>query len=523
MIQTDSPLTVQLVRELAPELKEHAGVLADYARALAPHREQLLDAWMALDENHTLTRDWYELAYVMLVEALESTAGSFDSFLNGVIALTSQAQGVGLEFPQAVHTFTRLRRAALPFILEKYQAGPELELLFQSLNTLERAVRSLVGAVYVQAGQLQLADTARLRVIGNLTHGVAHSLNNLLTNILGRAQWMEQKATDEALRVEARSIQAAALIAADSLHRIQEYAAPKAERESVPMDLTEAVNDAVQLTRYRWRDDAEAHGIVIDVIRDMADVPPVLGRRGQLRDAVVELILNAVEAMPTGGSITLRTERVGDRIQLAVTDMGEGMDEVTLSHALTPFFSTKGSGHVGLGLANAEQIVAEHDSHLEIASTPGQGTTVTFALPIAEGELVEEVAPAEAPTQAVNILIVDDDAAIREIAAKALSLGGHHTLTAETGPEAMMLFREQGPFEVVLCDLGMPGMNGLQVAKEIKAVAPHTVFLLMTGWGAELDERAVAQEGVDQIIRKPFDVEQVLQSIGQAMAAREKK
>lgn len=522
MIQASEPLISQLAHDLAPELKDHAGVLAEFGAVLVPQREELLDAWVQADGETGFSREWYELAFVVLIEALQmASASSFQPYLEGVAAWSSQAATSGMHYTQAISQFTQLRRISLPIILTHYQPGPDLQLLFQALNTLERVVRTLVGGAFVQSGQVQLVDTARLRIIGHLTHGIAHSLNNLLTNILGRAQVLESKVTDEALRSEARAIQAAALIAADSLHRVQEYAAPREETEFIPTDLNAVVNDAVQLTHYRWRDDAEANGIVIDVIKDLSDVPPVLGKHGQLRDALVELILNAVEAMPAGGLISLRTERVGERVRLSVTDMGQGMDEMSLVRARTPFYTTRGGGHVGLGLATVQEVIQAHDSQLEITSTPGHGTTVMIALPIAEGELAQELALGEAPTRAVSILVVDDDAAIREIAAKALAIHGHRTLTAESGPEALTLFREQGPFQVVLCDLGMPAMNGLQVAQTIKASRPETVFLLMTGWGAEIDERKVRSVGVDNVIRKPFDIDQVLQTMGQALSARE--
>ncbi len=522
MIQADASLISQLAHELAPELKDYTGPLSDFAAAIVPRREALLDAWMRVEGESGFAREWYELAFVVLVEALQNAGTTgFEAYLGGISAWSSQAASSGMHYTQAISQFTQLRRAALPILIERYQPGPDLQLLFQALNALERVARTLVGAAFVQSGQIQLADTARLRIIGHLTHGIIHSLNNLLTNILGRAQVLEGKVTDESLRSEARAIQAAALIAADSLHRVQEYAAPREEPELVPTDLNAVVSDAVQLTRYRWRDDAEANGIVIDVIKDLSDVPPVLGKHGRLRDALVELILNAVEAMPSGGLITVRTERVGDHIQLGVTDMGQGMDETSLVHAGSPFYTTRGTGHVGLGLSTVHEIVREHDSELEITSTPGNGTTVTFALPIAEGEVEQETVAGEAPKDALSILIVDDDAAIRDIAAKALALHGHRTMTAESGPEALTLFREQGPFQVVLCDLGMPAMNGVQVAQTIKGSNPEIVFLLMTGWGAELDERKVRSAGVDNVIRKPFDIDEVLQKIGQSLSARQ--
>ncbi len=235
---------------------------------------------------------------------------------------------------------------------------------------------------------------------------------------------------DPALSNELREIEIAARTAAESLRRIQDYSSPPVEQEMVPLDLNTVVNETVQLTRYRWRDDAEASGIVIDVIRDLADVPPVLGSRAELRDALVELILNAVEAMPLGGVVTVRTERLGDGVRVSVTDIGEGMEPATRTRAFDSFFTTKGAGHVGLGLQLASEIATRHRGSLQIESTPARVTMVTVSLPATN---VRTAAPAMNPTvpeRGMKILVVDDDPSLREIAGKSLALHGHQVVTA---------------------------------------------------------------------------------------------
>jgi signal transduction histidine kinase/ActR/RegA family two-component response regulator len=511
-------LVVDLLTELMDELKDHARVLAEFAAKTAPQREPLIETWRADDAIHP--RAWYENAAQVLLDALQSNgdAPDLDAYLKGVAAWSRTLAASGTDYATAVQDLYRLRRAALTPLLTFYTAGPELQLVFDALDALDRVLRTIVAEAFIETAQAQLRESARLRTVGHLTQGIAHSLNNRLAAILGRAQLLEQSAADETLREGLREIENAAHTAADSLRRLQEYAAARTGEAFAAVDVNAVVNDAVQLTRYRWRDDAEANGIVIDVIKDFADVPPVQARRRQVCDALVELVLNAVEAMPLGGLVTVRTERVGERARVSVSDLGAGMDASTRAAAGAPFFTTKGAGHVGLGLVTAASIAQEHNGALEIESELGRGTTVTLALPLAPAPLEAQPEQHGQLVRGLNILVVDDDASIREIARKSFELHGHRVQIAESGTEALEIFREGGGWEVVLSDLGMPGMNGLEVARTVKRLRPETVVILMTGWAAELDPRQLNESGVDRAIHKPFDVEDVLQLIGEALA-----
>ncbi len=519
-MQPEPVMTNELIAESAAELREHARVLAEFATRLMPEREQLIDAWSSMDVSHP--RAWYEETARVLFDGLVTAneASAPEVYLNGVAEWSRVLAASGANYASAVGEFTHLRCGALQLMLKVYQAGPELQLLFSGLDALERATRSVIAAAFIESAQAQLTQGARLRMVGHLTQGISHSLNNLLANIIGRAQLLENSISDPRLQLELHQIETAARTAGESVRRVQDYAAPRGEDELVALDVNAVVNDAMQLTRYRWRDDAEASGIVIDVIRDLGEVPPVLARRGELRDALVELILNAAEAMPLGGSVTVRTERVGDKVQVSVGDLGEGMDAATRANATRPFFTTKGAGHVGLGLTTVAAMAQTHHGRFELDSAPGRGTTATLALPLASN-----VSSAQAPapvslTKTLKLLVVDDDASLREIAYKALLLRGHEVQMAESGFEALQLVRENGPFDAVLTDLGMPGMNGFEVAHEVKALHPETVVILTTGWAAELDTNKMRESGVDRTVHKPFDVEQVLQLIAEALATR---
>jgi signal transduction histidine kinase/ActR/RegA family two-component response regulator len=517
-------LTKQLIEQLTPELDDHIRALSEFGARLAPGREQLIAAWRGADKSEMNSRGWYENAVRVLVDALPSLneSSSLNAYLCEVAAWGRQLAASGTNYATVSRRLTACRRALLPSILELYQAGPELQLLFRALDALDCATRTIIAAAYIESAHAQLSETARARAIGRLTHGIAHSLNNSLATILGRAQLLERNMPDELVLDELREIERAVRNAADGLRRVQEYAAGREEDQPSALDVNSVVGEAAQLTRYRWRDDAEANGVVIDVIKDLADVPPVLGKRLALRDALVELIMNAVEAMPLGGLVTLRTERVGDQVRVSVTDLGEGMDAATRAAAISPFFTTKAAGHVGLGLATANAIAKQHDGGLEIDSTPGRGTTVTIAIPVSPVPPASDRVRLQAPSRGVNILVVDDDAAIREVIGRSLALRGHRVVTAESGSDALRTFREESPFEVVLCDLGMPEMNGFEVSRALKKIDPKTIVILMTGWGAELDPERFRESGIDRAVDKPFDMEHVLQSINEALALKER-
>lgn len=488
-------------RALSPVAGSHAAVATPLGRmpGLAEQALQvLLDGWDAGDDPNLV------------------------KYLTRVGQWGKQVGATALDFSDLMRLIAVWRRSLLPFIVKHLPAGPELELAFAALDALERAVLVVLAAAYIQIAQEHLAQGAHQRTVGRLAGGFVHALNNILAVIIGRAQILEEEQRDEAAMAELRAIQSAARAAADSLRRLQLFAAERQGQPPARLDVNALIGDVVQLTRFRWRDDAEAKGIVIDVVKDLAPVPSVLGRAELLREALVELILNAVEAMPSGGLVTIRSERVGDRVHISVTDLGEGMDEATRARATEPFFTTKGEAHVGLGLTNVAAIMRQHGGEFLLQSVAGRGTTATLSLPIAP-EIQEAPEPRFTRlARWTNILVVDDEAPVREVALRAFRGHGLRAVAAESGSEALRLFQSEGPFEIVLCDLGMPGMNGFEVARAIKKLNPKTIVILMTGWAAELDAKKMREVGIDRTINKPFDVEQVIQLITEALIVREK-
>lgn len=239
-----------------------------------------------------------------------------------------------------------------------------------------------------------------------------------------------------------------------------------------------------------------------------------------LREAVLNLVLNALDAQPNGGAIRLVAERKGSNVELSVADTGVSIAPEVQSRIFEPFFTTKGERESGLGLAMVHSIVERHGGTTSVSGRPGEGTTFTLQFP-AEGaaNVVEGVPTAimqarELPN--LRVLAVDDEAPLAQLVAALLRLRGHRVVTANSGEEALDLIRNQ-PFDLVLSDLGMgAGMTGWELATEVRALHPDIAFVLATGWGAEIDPQEARGRGVDAVLAKPFrgaQLERLIESL----------
>lgn len=526
-MNASNSLVTLYIQEALPLLGDHARALKSLAATLAPLRSEFISQWKAIVERDAVSQRVRQTSKVLedathaLVDGLNQE-GDLSAYLRRVAGWSGELYANGANYVDATRLIATFRRALVPLLLRAYAAGPELEIMFRALDAQERAVLGMIAVAGIEMTQAQLVQGAHQRSVGRLTGGVAHALNNTLAVLVGRAQILEEQVEQESLREELRAIQKIARVGADSLRRLQDFAAERDGDEPTRLDVNALINEVVQLTRFRWRDDAEASGIPIDVVKELAAVPPVLGQPAPLRDALVELILNSIEAMPMGGVVTLRTEQVEDRVQIAVTDQGEGMDPATQARATEPLYTTKGTGHIGLGLTTVSTYMRRMGGTFRIESVPGQGTIVTLSLPVArEIHQAVDLRPTRL-ARWTNVLVVDDEALVRDVAERTFHLRGFRAVTADSGADAVRVFAEQGPFQVVIVDLGMPGMNGFETARAIKELNPRTIVILMTGWAAELDAKKMQESGIDRAIAKPFDADHVIQLINEALAIQEK-
>jgi PAS domain S-box-containing protein len=368
----------------------------------------------------------------------------------------------------------------------------------------------------------QLLQTERLRALGEMASGVAHDFNNILGAILGRAQLLRRAPQDEQIRRGLEAIEKAALDGASTVRRLQHFTKRRRDEEFFPVDLNQAIRDTLAITEAKWKDESDLAGATIEVVTEFGNISPVMGNISELREVLTNIIFNAVEAMPKGGMLTFRTEEVDGWVWLGVSDTGIGMSDEVKARIFDPFFTTKGVKGTGLGLSVSYGIVRAHHGDITVDSQPGQGTTMVISIPIA-AKPAKPLEPQRVPppTKRGRVLIIDDDAMVRELLADILQSAGHTVVQVSGGWEGIRLFR-QARFDLVLTDLGMPECSGWEVAAAIKAITPKTPVALVTGWGITLDRTKLKAAGVDLVLNKPFQYLDVMTVVAEAMELREK-
>ena len=407
-----------------------------------------------------------------------------------------------------------------------------LHIQLQNQNILlEEQVRERTSQLEDTLSKLRTAQHAaikqeRLSALGTMAAGIAHDFNNALTMILGHSDLMMSSARG---RAEAdspeighvRAITAAAQDAAQIVRRLREFHRPdEGEETRVTLQLNQIVEQAITMTRPKWMDEPRAHGREVSVQTDLAELPPLAGDPAELREMLTNLVFNAVDAMPEGGSLRLQTTLDDGELCLRVSDTGTGMDEETRRRCLEPFFTTKGERGTGLGLSAVYGIIQRHGGMMEIESEKGIGTTFCIRLP---ATLVEPEAPAQAGGEApketagiLRILVVDDLPIIRDVLQAQLVEDGHEVETAGDGKEALEML-EKGCFDLMITDQSMPGMTGEQLAVVVKQHCPKTAVILLTGFGGDTAETKNTAPGVDMVLGKPATSVELRRAIGQFM------
>ena len=369
----------------------------------------------------------------------------------------------------------------------------------------------------LQKSQDKIVQLERLRALGEMASGVAHDFNNILAAVLGQAQLLRPLLEDSALRRGVEVIEQMACDGARTVRRIQEFAKIRRGKAFETVAVNDLVHDVIESTRPRWKDQADARGIRYEVVRELAEVPTVAGDPSELREALMNLVLNALDAMPQGGTFHIRTASTEGSITITIADTGCRMSEEARRRAFEPFFTTKGAQRTGLGLSVTYGIVRRHGGDIEIHSREGEGTTFTIRLPVGKSAAVErEVEAPPAPAKRAVILVVDDDEAVRDVLAGILTAQGHSVSLAANGKEGLDLFRNEH-HDLVLTDLGMGEMSGWQVARAVKELSRETPVILVTGWGEELEPEAVREGSVDFVLSKPFRMEHALALVARAL------
>ncbi|MCS6950596.1 MAG: response regulator [Armatimonadota bacterium] len=395
-----------------------------------------------------------------------------------------------------------------------------LEELRRSHEALQEAMRQL------QETQQQVIQQQRLRALGEMASGIAHDFNNALTPILGLTELLLETPTvtaDPQVKRYLEMIHTAAQDAAQTVSRLREFYRPRGRAElRQPLDVNAIVEEAVQLTAPRWKEQAEARGVFIRVHTHLQPLPQVFANGGELREVLQNLIFNAVDALPNGGDITIRTylsqSAQPEYVVIEVQDNGIGMDAETRVRCFEPFFSTKGEQGSGLGLAVVYGIVQRHEGKIEVDSQLGAGTTFRVFLPLSvEEEAVSASEQDISPNAPLRILLVEDKPLVREVLREHLLRQGHLVETAADGKKGLEKFL-QSRFDLVITDLAMPVMSGEQLAAEIKRVAPNKPIILLTGFGDSLHAQNAYADLVDHVLIKPVTHYALRQAIAKVTA-----
>jgi len=353
------------------------------------------------------------------------------------------------------------------------------------------------------------ARADKLRALGQLASGVAHDFNNSLAAILGRAQLLRRQVNDPALIRNLDIIQTAAEDAAATVRRIQTFARKSAVKEFELVDVAGLLNDAVEITRTRWQNEARVRGLEYEVKLNAPREQYTYGSASELREVFVNMIVNAVDAMPRGGRLLVTCRRKDDRLQVHFSDNGIGMPEDVKQKIFEPFFSTKGAHGTGLGLSVSYSIIERHSGSISVDSQPGSGSNFMVDLPaIAAESSSDESSTTGSEARALKILVVDDEEPVRETLAEMLVAVRHRVELAGSGLEAVEKLRA-GDFDFVFTDLAMPEMDGWETARLIRQSWPNIRIVLVTGYGPTTPPPSGEEDLVDAIIGKPFDFAQV--------------
>jgi len=289
----------------------------------------------------------------------------------------------------------------------------------------------------------------------------------------------------------------------------------------IGLDVNLVVRDVLDITQSRWKDEPTSKGLTLDVALNLGEVPAVVGDAAELREAMTNLVLNALDAMPEGGTLTLTTALVDDRVEVTVADTGVGMPAEVREKVFDPFFTTKGPQGTGLGLSMTYGIVSRHGGSIAVESAPGQGSTFRLSFPRGtEVRPVVEVVREATPTvRALRCLVVDDEPPVRAVLGDILESAGHTVVTLGDGAEAIARFAAER-FDLVVTDLAMPRVSGWQVARAVKQTAPTVPVFLVTGFGVELSAEERQTHGVDIVLVKPLQIQEILDAVAEVARGR---
>ena len=443
------------------------------------------------------------------------------------------------------HTTNVAREAALPvaIIIDETQSVPSSkesylfdDFLTSDLSTLELryGIRRLLNLATLRREQRRLGNELRLaqrhlirnermRSIGEVAMGMAHEINNTLSTVMSAAHLLAKRGdlADDARRL-ALQIEHAARHGATSVERLQSFLSPEQAREQQRHRLARLIDESIEFTRGRWRDEAQSMQIRYEMVNRVDVRVNILGNAAEIKEALIKLILNALDAMPDGGNITFDATTSPSHVVLTISDEGVGMDEFTQRHAFDPFFSTKQDKSSGLGLYVVYSTMKRHGGKIDVESRPGHGTQIRLTFPrlspfdtpppVTDDQSAAESTDAPgigtSSVDRLKILVIDDEPMVRDVHSKLLKRLGHDVDTADGGKEAME-HASTVSYDVIFTDLSMPQISGWETARRLRELCPNSVVVLLSGWGRHQSEEMLQTCGISHVLAKPVTTRQL--------------
>lgn len=356
---------------------------------------------------------------------------------------------------------------------------------------------------------------SRFELVGRLTTGVVHDLNNLLASILGHLELVkaQETLTDDA-RLHWETIDRAALDGARLISRIQRFLRREKEETRRPVNLAEVTREAIAFTQPYWQNEARRRNVDIRLMEDLRSVDVIPGSASELREVLVNLILNATQAMPGGGTLLVRTWQDREGVFVAVSDTGVGMTGDVQARIFEPMFTTKGESGNGMGLAIAASIVQAHHGSVQVDSTPGAGSVFRLHFPRPNMAVASASLPTLAGRAKLHVLLVDDDPRVGDVLRRLLALRGIDVTVCASGEEAIA-HTALGTVDVLVTDFGMPGMNGCDLAARVRDLRPDLPIVLLTGDS----ELGLNDRNIDVVFPKPFKADDVAEMLRRLVAS----
>jgi PAS domain S-box-containing protein len=515
--QTDPELlTVSCVGERGAELARGIGIV-----------EQ---ARIEVDENGLKRCVYGELVYEPTIEnsglpfTMRLASAGLRSLVASPLMIESEVFGVLLIAKRRSEAFSSddcefVRQLSSHVALAAHQAR-----LYEALQGAYQDLRQTQQTVMQQE---------RLRALGQIASGIAHDINNALSpaGLYTQSMLTHEKGLSDRAREHLAVIQRAIDDVARTVQRMRAFYLPRGmELTLAPVDLNQILMQVIDLTRARWSNIPQERGVVVHVESDLEnDLPRILGAENEMRDALTNLLLNAVDAMPEGGTITMRTRllRRDNQVVVEVQDTGIGMSETTRSRCLEPFFTTKGERGTGLGLPMVFGMVQRHSGDFEIDSELGRGTTMRLIFPCAPTGMTVSEQQLAPPLRPLRLLLIDDDPLLLRSLRDALELDEHEVVTADGGQAGIDAFahavKAGESFDAVITDLGMPYVDGRKVAARIRQLSARIPIVMLTGWGHRLIATDDYPEHVDRVLSKPPKMAELRITLAELTVGREGK